>query len=272
MLRLLSTSIQRPEPPAAVAPISAPPCVSFGSRSTKNSSNPTTKPGIATIQNTHRHDGTTSKSCVAMIGPNPRPSSAKPLCCRPWLKPRRLGREATATAVKLVGQYEPSIAPISARITIRPISPVAMPDNPDKSENKRIAGISTLRWPILSDNLPLKIAKTPHVRPSAPTRLPRSWKSRPRSIAIVGKSGAMIQRSSPTSPNPRPSNVTARHSYAVSHDAAAVARPAAVCCMPLPLSSLSLPSGRRPACCYSSRALLVYRSGSAFCNCAAKLC
>src|SRR5437762_7073898 len=50
------TSSQRPL--ASVAPISLPPCVSAGSRNTASSSRPTTNPGIATIQNTHRHDGT----------------------------------------------------------------------------------------------------------------------------------------------------------------------------------------------------------------------
>ena len=71
MLRLLSTANQLP--PCWPAPISSPPCVSRGSRSTMNNSAPTTKPGIATIQNTQRHDGTTASSCVATIGPKPKP-------------------------------------------------------------------------------------------------------------------------------------------------------------------------------------------------------
>ena len=87
MFGVFSTSSH--EPLACVAPISAPACVSFGSRSWKYSNTPTMKPGIAQIQNTQRHDGTTLSSCVAMIGPSAKPISAKPLCCKPWLKPRR---------------------------------------------------------------------------------------------------------------------------------------------------------------------------------------
>ena len=64
---------------------------------------------------------------------------------------------------------------MSARIKIRLAIELARPDKPDISENKRIAGISTLRWPILSDSRPLKIANTPHMSPSTPTMLPMSW-------------------------------------------------------------------------------------------------
>ncbi len=60
---------------------------------------------MATIQNTHRHEGTTRSSCVAMIGPRPNPKSAKPLCCSPCSSPRRDGCAAAAVAAKLVGQY-----------------------------------------------------------------------------------------------------------------------------------------------------------------------
>ena len=56
-----------------------------------------------------------------------------------------------------------------------------MPDKPDSSENSMIAGISTLRWPILSEIRPLKIANTPQARPSAPTTLPPSCTLKPRS-------------------------------------------------------------------------------------------
>src|ERR1043165_2290659 len=67
----------------SVAPISLPACVSFGSRNTTNSRRPITKPGIATIQNTQRQEGTTVSSCVAINGPSASPNSANPLCCRP---------------------------------------------------------------------------------------------------------------------------------------------------------------------------------------------
>ena len=79
------------------------------------------------------------------IGPSAKPISAKPLCCKPWLKPRRSGFDAAATAVKLVGQYVPSIAPMSARIQTSVTRPCTKPENPDISENSTMAGISTLR-------------------------------------------------------------------------------------------------------------------------------
>ena len=60
------------------------------------------------------------------------------------------------------------------RITIRLISPVAMPENPDKIENPRMAGINTLRRPILSEMPPIRIANTPHARPNAPMMFPAS--------------------------------------------------------------------------------------------------
>ncbi len=74
------------EPLDSVAPINAPACVSFGSRKWKYSSTPTMKPGIAQIQNTQRHDGTTCSSWLAMIGPSAKPMSAKPLCCKPLIE------------------------------------------------------------------------------------------------------------------------------------------------------------------------------------------
>ena len=88
-----------------------------------------------------------------------------------------------------------------------------MPENPDNNENNRIAGISTRRCPTCRRSCRLKIANTPHARPSAPITLPPSCTLSPRSAAIPnGNSEAMIQRSSPTSPKPSPSNVTAFHS------------------------------------------------------------
>ena len=80
-----------------------------------------------------------------MIGPSARPKSANPHCCAPCRMPRRSGLAADATAVKLVGVYAPSAAPIRARMKISPTMPEAMPENPDISENTNIAGISILR-------------------------------------------------------------------------------------------------------------------------------
>ena len=170
------------------------------------------KPGMAQIQNTQRHDGTTSSNWIAMIGPSAKPMSAKPLCCKPWLKPRRAGLEAAATAVKLVGQYVPSIAPMMARIQTSAMRLWTMPENPDISENRMIAGISTLRWPIESESRPEKIANTPQRIPRMPASRPISPSGRPKSAAIAGNNDAMIQRSRPTSPKPTPSSATVFHS------------------------------------------------------------
>ena len=52
----------------------------FSGDITKYISAPTISPGIATMKKTHRQLGTIARSCVAIIGPNPRPNSANDDC------------------------------------------------------------------------------------------------------------------------------------------------------------------------------------------------
>jgi hypothetical protein len=180
-----------------------------------------------------------------MIGPSAKPISAKPLCCRPWLKPRRSGRDAAATAVKLVGQYAPSMPPMIARIQTSATRLCTIPEKPDISEKRTMAGISTLRWPIASDKRPEKIANTPHRMPRMPASLPISPSGKPKSAAIAGNSEAMIHRSRPTRPKPTPSKATVFHSYEVSHFVAVVV----LCCA----MGSRISCGRTPDCSRSAR-------------------
>ena len=64
-------------------------------------------------------------------------------------------------AAKLVGQNDPSVKPMTARIMIRLRKPVARPERPESNENSTMAGIRTLRWPILSERPPIRAAKNP---------------------------------------------------------------------------------------------------------------
>ena len=68
----------------------------------------------------------------------------------------------------------PSATPITERITSRLSRPVAQPDKPDSSENRRIAGTRTLRRPKRSESPPITKADMPQNTPRMPTRLPRS--------------------------------------------------------------------------------------------------
>jgi len=48
-----------------------------------------------------------------MIGPNPKPNNAKPLCCRPWRNPRRLG-PSVAGALERLGLQGPHAGEVMA--------------------------------------------------------------------------------------------------------------------------------------------------------------
>ncbi len=122
--------------------------------------------------NTQCHDGTMRSNCVARMGAKPRPSSENMLSWRPWLKPRREGRDASPVAATLAGVNAPSATPITARISIKLANPEARPDKLDSSENATIETTRIFLRPIRSDTEPIAIAQMPQATLRMPIRLP----------------------------------------------------------------------------------------------------
>ncbi|MCY1270964.1 hypothetical protein D9M68_294780 [compost metagenome] len=170
-LRYFSAASQSPlEPPEA--------CPSTGcgrvSRSTRYMIHASSRPGMQTMTNTQRQDGTTSSSWVAMIGASPRPSSGKNACWMPMFMPSREGCEASAVAAMEVGVKAPSATPITARISSSAPTPLASPENPASRENSTTEGMITLRRPMRSERRPMKIEEMPQASASTAEILPRS--------------------------------------------------------------------------------------------------
>jgi len=123
-----------------------------------------------------------------MMGPNPKPKSAKPLCWRPCRS--RAGRVGPPLPLPRTGRtvraFHQTHHAADTEHAGKSDSHTGETGEQREQQNRRYQNFAC---PTLSESRPLRIAKMPQTMPSAPIRLPACWTDSPRSLDITAAEG-----------------------------------------------------------------------------------
>ncbi|OJU10944.1 MAG: hypothetical protein BGN86_02080 [Caulobacterales bacterium 68-7] len=149
---------------------------------------------------------------TSTTGATKLPSRLEPrFCATPWARPRCFGSTSLATIAWLIGMTPPSAAPIRRREPSSRAKLEARPVRNEQSENAMVAAISsTLRWPRVSESLPIPKAAMAQLKLRPPAIRPICVCVRPRSGCTNGIRAFSACRSKNTIPKFRLRRTTRR--------------------------------------------------------------